>query len=276
MLADTVRIGLRRGWIECRHSLPLVLNYVFFPSLALVIMYFLRGIELDGTGTSLGNYAIPGILAMNVLFTGLMGLATNLIAEREDGTLLRARSIPLGIHAYLLAKVTSQIALTVLTLAVVLIEAALLFGGFASANVEGLVTLAWILPLGLTATLPFGAVLGCLVRHPRNMSFVSLALMGLVSVSGIFYPLSAQAWWMQLIGQSSPLYWLALAIRGALLGDDAVAMDVGGGSPIPLATLVLVVWSVVGTSLAIAVLRRGSRGASGSRIRTRQTRTATP
>ena len=81
MLIDTVRLGLGRGLIEFRQSLTLVLNYIFFPCIALIVMYFLRGVEVSGSGTSLGSFAIPGVLAINVLFSGLMGLATNLIAE---------------------------------------------------------------------------------------------------------------------------------------------------------------------------------------------------
>ncbi|OZC84702.1 hypothetical protein CH254_20050 [Rhodococcus sp. 06-412-2C] len=266
MLIDTVRLGLGRGLIEFRQSLTLVLNYIFFPCIALIVMYFLRGVEVSGSGTSLGSFAIPGVLAINVLFSGLMGLATNLIAEREDGSLLRVKSLPYGIHTYLVGKISSQVALTFITFCVVLIGASVLFGQFVSADPVELANLVWILPLGMTATLPFGAILGSLVKNPRNLSFVSLLLMALVSVSGVLYPLANQAYWMQAIGQATPLYWLGQALRAALLGDAAAAAEIGGRWHLAETALVLGAWSVVGCIAAVFVLRRAARRDAGAKI----------
>ena len=265
MIMSVARIGVDRGREEFRQGLPLVFNYVFFPSVALVVMFFLRGVRLGDSGASLSTYAIPGILAINVVFSGLMGLATILITEREDGTLLRARSLPYGIHAYLIGKLVSQTAITLVTVAVIIAEATLLFGGFVATDLSNLAHLLWILPLGLAATLPFGAALGAAVKNPRNLSFVSLSLMGVVSVSGVLYPLGQQALWMQWLGQATPLYWLGLAFRGGLLGDGAASAEIGGTWRLAETAAVLGVWSIVGTAAAVLVLRRTSRRRGGSR-----------
>uniref|UniRef100_UPI0013008564 ABC transporter permease n=1 Tax=Desertihabitans aurantiacus TaxID=2282477 RepID=UPI0013008564 len=270
MLPEIIRNGLTRGLVELRHSITLVFNYVFFPSLALIATSFLRGIELAGSGASVGQYAIPGIVAMNVLFTGLMGLATTLITEREDGTLLRARSVPNGIHSYLLGKVTTQVVLIVATMAVVLVEAALLFRGSLSVEVANLVHLAWILPLALLATLPFGALLGALISNPRHLSFMSLVLMGVVSVSGVFYPLARMPEWVQVVGQSTPLYWMGLGLRSTMLGDQVLASEIGQSWRLPETAAVLTLWSVVGVVLAVRVLRGAARRQGGSRRRGRR------
>lgn len=262
MLVEIVRLGLERGRIELRQSLPLVFNYTFFPTVALVIMYFLRGIEV--AGGSLGMYAIPGILAMNMVFTGFMGLATNLISEREEGTLMRARTVPYGVHTYLVGKVASQIALTLITVVVMATTAYLLFGDFVQGGPR-LMSLLWLLPLGLTATLPWGAVFGSLLRHPRNLSFVSLGLMGLLGVSGVFYPLATQPVWGQVCGQLSPIYWLGLGIRGALMPDSAAAAEIGGSWRMLQTAAVLLVWSALGMVSAVAVMRRSGRREGGVR-----------
>ncbi|GMA41732.1 ABC transporter permease [Mobilicoccus caccae] len=264
MLTDVLRNGLSRGIIEFRQSFGLVFHYLFFPMIALVVMYFLRGIDVQGS--SLGSYSVPGILAMNIVFTGVMGLATNLIAEREDGTLMRAKSIPYGIHSYLVGKVGNQIALTVLTFAFVLVVAAIMYPDLLDANLRNTVSLLWLLPLGLMATLPFGAILGSSIRNPRNLSFVSLGLMGLVSVSGVFYPLAGQPQWMQVAGQCSPIYWLGLAIRSTMLNDAAVAAEIGQSWWTAQIHMVLGAWSFIGVLLAVFVLRRGARRQAGSRI----------
>lgn len=266
-MRDVLRAGFARGLIELRHSLPLVFNYVFFPSIAVAVMFAVRGVELGSGGASVALYAIPGVLAMNVVFTGLMGLATTLMTEREDGTLLRARSIPHGIHGYLVGKVVSQTLLVALTMAVVLGEALLLFDGFTLDVPGDLVTLAWLVPLGMLATLPLGAVAGSVIPHPRHLSLLSLGLMALVAVSGVFYPLVDQAGWMQGLGQLSPLYWMGVGLRSSLLPDTYAGLEIGGDWRLVEVAGVLGLWAVAGLAAAIPVLRRGARRQAGSRER---------
>lgn len=89
------RTGPHRGWIELRQVLtsPMqLIGWLFFPAATVVVMYALRGTTVPGTKFSLGTQAVPGILAMNVAMTGVMGLAMALTMDREDGTLLRAKA----------------------------------------------------------------------------------------------------------------------------------------------------------------------------------------
>ena len=41
MLTSIVKLGIERGRIELNQSLSYILNYTFFPIVALVVMYFL-------------------------------------------------------------------------------------------------------------------------------------------------------------------------------------------------------------------------------------------
>ena len=43
---------------------------------------------------------LPGLLALQVAFAGAFGVATVLATEREDGTLLRLKSVPFGTVGY--------------------------------------------------------------------------------------------------------------------------------------------------------------------------------
>ena len=260
MLTNIVKLGIERGRIELNQSLSHILNYTFFPIIALVVMYFLRGVVVQGG--SLGSYALPGIISMNLLFTGFMGLATNLISEREEGTLMRARTIPFGIHTYLIGKVLCQVALTLITILVIMAASAALFGNFFLGGPR-LLALTWVLPLGLTSTLPWGAAFGSLIRHPRNLSFISLGMMGLLSISGIFYPVSGQTPWSQLLSQASPVYWIGLGVRGALMPETAVVAEVGQSWRMLETALVLIIWSLLGTLAAISIMRRSSRKEGG-------------
>ncbi|TCO53647.1 ABC transporter permease [Actinocrispum wychmicini] len=260
-----VRAGLRRGRIEFRQSMtnPTELwNSMFFPVIALVVMFFLRENTVPGTTFSLGTQSIPGILAMNFMFNGLLGLGIILTMEREDGTLLRAKAIPNGTLGYLVGKVTSRAAVTVVGAILPLAVVSLVFDGLRL----DVVTLLWVLVLGLVAVLPIGAILGAVFKNAQAMGFMSLVVFLLLAVSGVFYPITALPEWLQWIAQVFPLYWLGLGLRSALLPDSLSAVEIGESWRHLETVGVLGLWAVVGFVFAPMLLRRMARRESGSTV----------
>ena len=268
-----LRAGLQRGRIEFRQNVTTVsdaLGWLWPSIIALIVMYALNDSTVPGTNFSLGSQAIPGILGMNVMLTGLMGTALALTVDREDGTLLRAKATPNGMLGYLTGKVISQAGITVAVLLIVLIPAACLFDGLQLGSVPSWLMLAWVLALGLVATLPIGAVIGSLFSNVQSLSFVTLLITGLVVISGVFYPITAMPGWLQWIAQLFPVYWLGLGMRSALLPDAMSAAEIGE-SWRHLETLgVLGVWAILGFVLAPVVLRRMARRESGSSVAARR------
>jgi ABC-2 type transport system permease protein len=160
---NPVVAGLGRGGIELRQTLTNaqdMWNYVFRPTVFLVVMYFLRGKTVPGTDFSLGAMSIPSVVGMQVAFGGLVVPAAVLIIEREDGTLLRAKATPNGMLGYLVGKIVRVLGMTLVTLAIILVPGMLLFDGLRLGSSGSWLTLAWVLLLGLVATMPIGAVLG--------------------------------------------------------------------------------------------------------------------
>ena len=264
-----VGAGIRRGGIELRQTLTNaqdMWNYVFLPTVLLVVMYFLRGHKVPGTDFSLGAMSIPSVIGMQVAFGGLVILATVLIIEREDGTLLRAKATPNGMLGYLVGKVLTVSGMSLVSLAIVLVPGAFLFEGMRLDSLASWSTLAWVLLLGLVATIPVGAVIGSLLPGPRSLGFVMVPTMGLVATSGIFYPITGFPVWLQWIAQVFPIYWLSLGMRSALLPGSMAAAEIGG-SWRHLETIgVLGLWAVAGLILAPIVLRRMARRESGSSV----------
>jgi ABC-2 type transport system permease protein len=107
---------------------------------------------------------------------------------------------------------------------------------------------------------------------PRFMPVVILPVGGIVAVSGIFYPITHLAGWLQAVGQVFPVYWLGLGMRAALLPPGLAAVELGGSWRLPIVFLVLAAWSVLGLVAAPAVLRRVARRESGSRVAARRER----
>ncbi|MDQ0375297.1 ABC transporter permease [Cellulomonas humilata] len=263
--------GLSRGVIELRQSVTGadLVGHLLWPVVTLVALVLLQHRDL-GAGQALGAFALPGVVGMFVAL-GMLLDVQYLSADREDGTVLRARAVPGGITGYLVGKLVTVSGTVGLYVAVVVAGGALLIDGVDVRTVDW-VTFAWVLLLGLVATQSIGLVLGALVRSPRTAGYVSLPVVGLISISGIFVPVSALAAGWQAVAQVFPVYWLGLGMRAAFLPEAAAVAEVGG-SWRPLETAaVLGAWALVGVVLAPVVLRRMARKESGSSVAARRDR----
>jgi len=267
------RAGLVRGRIELRQTFTnaeSLWGYLFPTALLLIVMFFTRGAEVPGTNFSLGSRMLPGALGMSVVFGGLVSVASMLVIEREDGTLLRAKATPNGMLGYLIGKVTLLTGMAAVSLSLLLVPGALLLDGLALDSVGSWITLAWVVVLGMVATMPLGAVFGSLVSNPREIGLIVLPIMGLIATSGIFYPINSLPGWLQGVSQVFPIYWLGLGMRSALLPGDLAAVEIGQSWRHLETAAVLGVWAVAGLALAPIVLRRMARRESGSSVAARR------
>jgi ABC-2 type transport system permease protein len=264
------RAGLSRGWIEFRQTLTTpgdLIAILIVTGGFLAAMIWTRHTHVPGTQFSLGTTMLVSVLGLDVGVYGVVTLGDLLVVEREDGTLLRAKAIPNGMLGYLVGKVVNISGQIAFVVAATLLTGAFLFTGLAIGSPGSWLTLAWVLALGLLATLPLGAVLGSLFPSQRSAGpWWLLLLGGLAAISGIFYPITHLPVFLQWTGQVFPMYWLGLGMRSALLPSAMTAVEVGR-SWRHLATFgVLSAWAVAGFVLAPVVLRRMARRESGSTV----------
>ncbi|GIH07566.1 transport permease protein [Rhizocola hellebori] len=267
-----LRAGWARGVIELRQSLTNagdLFNHFFWPTLMLITLYFMRDVSFGQTGFKLGTLVLPSILGMNTAMA-MVSMSQLLTADREDGTLLRAKATPYGMPSYLIGKIISVSGGLIVDLAIFLIPALFLVPGLAAGNVKSWLTLAWVLALGLVATLPVGAVLGSVFTSARSQGLLTLPILGLIAISGIFYPITVLPHWVQWIGQAFPIYWLGLGMRSALLPESMVSVEIGESWRHLETVGVLGIWAVLGLLLAPALLRRMARKESGSSVAQRR------
>ncbi|MEU4327483.1 ABC transporter permease [Nonomuraea dietziae] len=267
-----VRAGWARGLIELRQSFTNghdLFSHLFWPTLMLVVMYFTRDVTLGAGGLVLGTLMLPSVLGMNAAM-GMVTMSQLLTAEREDGTLLRAKATPNGMLGYLVGKVVTVSGGLLADLTILLVPGLIIIGGLAIAGPGSWLTLAWVLVLGMVATLPIGAVLGSVFTSARGQGLIQLPILGLIAISGIFYPITALPEWLQWIAQAFPIYWLGLGMRSALLPDGAVGVEIGESWRHVETVGVLGAWAVLGLVLAPIVLRRMARRESGSSVAERR------
>lgn len=266
-----IRAGFTRGLIELRQSFTgtALIGQLLWPAVTLVAIFFLRDRSIGTSGFTLGTFIVPSVLGMFTAL-GMLLMIQYLSADREDGALLRAKATPNGIRGYFIGKLTTVSGTILAYLAILLVPGLFIVKGLDIGNIRSWLTLVWVLLLGLVATQSIGAILGALISSPRSVGYISLPVIGLISISGIFYPITALPQWLQWIAQAFPIYWLGLGMRSALLPTSAASVEIGA-SWRHLETIgALGAWSVLGLILAPMVLRRMARRESGSGVAKRR------
>jgi len=264
-----VRLGLRRGWTELLQSLRSRQDQGYYLFTGLVVLGYLflrRDTEIEGTDLLLPSVALPSILGALIAFGVVVGPAYALAMEKEDGTLLRHKAVPHGLVGYFTSQLLFQSAGLLPQLLVILVPAFLLFDDL-MADPSGWLTVAWVIPLGLVATMPIGIVIGALVPSTQKVgTWGMLPVMVLAGISGIFYPVQQLWGWVQVVAQVFPMYWLGLGMRSAFLPDEAASLEIGDSWRTGMTVLVLGAWALVGMLVTPAVLRRMARRQSGSQV----------
>lgn len=268
-----IRVGLRRGWRLCVLSLrnPEDISfYLLWGGGMAVYLILNRNTVLEGTDIALPAFALPGVIAAMIVFGGIAGPAFSLVLEREDGTLLRAKSAPYGMDGYVTAQVVYQVFGALPMLVILLVPSAFVIDDLMPRGVLGWLVVLGLIVLGLVATMPIGMIIGSLARKPTHVStWGFLPVIGLTLFSGVFGPITTHPTWVQGLVQGFPTYWLGHLMRWTFLPDGAKAVELGGQWRLGPALLVVTAWAVVGLVLVPRVLRRMARRESGSAVEAR-------
>ncbi|TGN65924.1 ABC transporter permease [Nocardioides eburneiflavus] len=179
---------------------------------------------------------------------------------------MRAKAVPHGLVGYFAGQLVLHSASLLPQTVAVLVPSFLLFDGL-MAHPSGWFTIAWVVVLGLLATLPIGMAVGALVPSVQKVGMWGmLPVMVLAGISGIFYPIQALWGWVQVVAQLFPMYWMGLGMRSAFLPDSYVGAEIADSWRTWETVAVLGAWAVLGALVAPALLRRMARRQSGSQV----------
>jgi ABC-2 type transport system permease protein len=234
--ATYVRYELLRGFRNRRFFL----FSLVFP----VVLYLLvAGPNRDQTlqGIPFATYYMAGMVSWGTM-TAVVAGGARIAAERSIGWNRQLRISPLPMRTYFLTKLASGYLVAIVSIAVLYLAGAA-FGVSLSAG-------AWVqmTALILIGLIPF-AVLGVLLGHLLTIESMGPALGGVTSLfallGGAWGPTATGGFLLALV-KCLPSYWLVQAGKTAYGGDSW-----------PLqAWIVLVVWTVGLTALAVWVYRR--------------------
>ena len=265
--ASVLRAAARQARVAMtrKYSSPQGLGAIGTAAFLVAIVWFFRDADfMDAVGAA--AYLFAGFLALTVVSGAMLTIASEIQLERESGTLLRAKAIPHGITGHLLAKLMSVPVELAIAVVPMLIGIALIAPEALPSGAGRWVVLVATMLLGTASMLPWGAVLGSIFRTMLGMSVAMLVIYGVTAVSGFFFPVTLLPGWAQTLVQLTPIYWVGLGIRGAMLPEAAAAVEIDGVWRSELTVLVLVGWAVLGLVLATVFLRRMARRQSGSTV----------
>ncbi|MGY3857152.1 ABC transporter permease [Aeromonas intestinalis] len=195
---------------------------------------------LSGRAIRYGDWLLPGVIGMNLMFSGLFGVGFVIVRYRKNGVLKRLRATPLSAAEFLGAQLLSRVLITLVVSLLVFLVAYWLLG-------VPLLGSGWLLLLialvGGTAMASLGLLIAARLQNEELASgLLNLISLPMMFLSGVWFSLEGSPPWLQAIGARLPLSQIIEAARAVMLegaGWQAVAGDLAQVALFALSCLVL-------------------------------------
>lgn len=192
------------------------------------------------------DWVIPGILAMNIMFSGLWGIGYVIVRYRKNGVLKRLQATPLPAWKFLLAQGLSRLFI-MLAVTILVFIVCDIFIGF--------MMIGSYLLLLLVAMMGNLAIIGISLLMASRTASEDLAngLLNLISfpmllLSELWFSLDHAPQWLQAVSQALPLTHLVKAAR-------AIMLEGAGLRDIAPQLLILTLMTIVFITLAGLLFR---------------------
>jgi ABC-type multidrug transport system permease subunit len=188
--------------------------------------------SVSGRAVRYVDWVLPGVLAMNVMFSTLWGVGWVIVRYRKNGVLRRLRATPLTASEFLLAQIISRLLVVSSVTLIVFIATDMLldFPMRGSYLALGLIFLT-----GAIALLSIGLTVSARVRSEELADgLLNLISWPMMILSGVWFSLEGTNVWAQRIAEFLPLTHMVDAARRVML-DGAGLADVAAEIGILLA-----------------------------------------
>ncbi len=205
-------------------------------------------VEEGGEGIRYVDWAAPGVLGVNLMFSCLFGTGYVIVRYRKSGYLKRLNATPLTAGEFIVAQLLSRLVITLTVTAVVFIGSNL----FLHYRMEGSYwLLALITAVGAYSMIAMGLVISARVTSEELAGgLLNLLSWPMMVLSGVFFSLDGVPKAVLWAAQLFPLTHLLNAARAVML-DGAGLESAAVLTPL----LVLIACSVVFTAVGALVFR---------------------
>jgi ABC-2 type transport system permease protein len=207
---------------------------------------------VTGADISYIDFLVPGILAMAIMNSGVIGLSTAFVTYRERGILRRIKVTPFRLSSFVSARILSQLVVAVAQALILVGLAHLLF----NLNVRGSVLLIGLtILIGALAFLSIGFAVSGFARNAETAaSYANLITFPMLFLSGVFFDLKSAPAWLQPITRVLPLRYLVDGLREPMTRGNGIATTWPD-------LLVLLATFAVGMTVAVRFFRWDARNA---------------
>jgi ABC-2 type transport system permease protein/oleandomycin transport system permease protein len=258
-IAD-IAVVTRRNLLRVVRLPNLLLLSTLLPVVFMLMFAFVFGGAIESAlppaaAGSYVNWLLPGLVAQFAVFGGGQ-TAVGLIEDISKGVIDRFRSLPMARSAVLTGRILSDVVRSALML-VLMLAAGLLIGFRWQTSLLGVLG-------GVAVALVFGyawswvmAVVGLKARTPEAVqSAVFMGVFPLAFTSSVFVPTDTMPSWLQPFAEHQPVTVVTNALRGLMLGSDALPAGQTVGGQVLLSLGWSVVLTAVFAPLAVRVYHR--------------------
>ena len=199
-------------------SMPIIFLIIFGAGFGRLIGQMMPGVDYI-------QFMYPGILAMTVLMTSVMS-GVSIVWDREFGFLKEVLVSPLSRSGVLVGKAVGAATIAIIQGAIMLVLAPIVNVPINLGTVLALLPLLLILSLALSG---LGLLIGARMRSQQGFQIVmQLVIFPIMFLSGIFFPISGVAPWLEVLSKLNPVTYGIDAIRQVFLGTEVAGVTVFG------------------------------------------------
>jgi len=169
---------------------------------------------ISGAASSF-QFLAPGFVALTVVTGSLIGVATSISKEKEQGTMDGLLVAPVSNISIIAGKVLAQTVRGMIQGFITLGLAILVFG----VRIYGSpIVMILVMFLGTASFVGIGIVLSAIAPDQETANVMaSLLQFPMMFLCGIMFPIEQLPAWMQIIGKALPLYYAADALRKVII-----------------------------------------------------------
>ena len=231
------------------------------PAVMLVLLGAIFGEQHDGTGVTIGDLYVAGLIGGGVMATSYQNLGMSIAFERERFTLKRLRGTPMPAAAYFTGKIIQVLVAGLAEVALLLAVGLAFYHLRLPTSLAAWWTFTWVFVLGVAACSLLGIAASSVPRSAaRNgVAVITFPFVVLQFISGVYVPFFLVPAWLRDIASVFPLEWMCRGMRSVFVPAGGRPWSRGQSWQHGQTALVLAAWIVAGLVLCLTTFRWQNR-----------------
>lgn len=161
------------------------------------------------------DYLLPGVLAMTMFMSSMLGLGNSIAGERERGELARLFMTPTSISSVLTGKIISEVVKEMIRAIILILSAMLIFNAVINGS---LALLILVMLISVLCFVGFGMMISATSKTQEDyIQIVMPIALPMMFICGVFFPKETMPWLLQKISYFLPLTYANDAFRAVML-----------------------------------------------------------